>query len=322
MTSGAQLVSPKQAARAMGVSESSLKRWCDGGLLRMTRTAGGHRKIAIGEVIRFASRNGTTLVVPEEFSLLRTREGPASDIGSNSSRLADALLSGNEIAAQQILMDLFLANHSVAALCDEVIAPAFREIGDRWNCQSANIYQERRGCEIIIWILHEMRRVIPPFEQGRLAIGGTISGDAYEIPSHMAELTLRSIGYHAQNLGALIPIEELAQAVRDLRPQLCWLSVSHLLDEPGFIKQFAQLSAACSDAGASLVVGGRALSGELRRSLTYSAHCDTMKHLESFGLDLKRWSSRSGSTKRRGQPGRGTSRRQMRPNALKRRRTP
>ena len=65
MQSGLQLVSPKQVARVIGVSESSLKRWCDQGLIRMVRTAGGHRKMQISEVIRFVREHNHKLVNPE-----------------------------------------------------------------------------------------------------------------------------------------------------------------------------------------------------------------------------------------------------------------
>jgi methanogenic corrinoid protein MtbC1 len=320
MTTTTTLVSPKQAARAIGVSESSLKRWCDGGLLQMTRTAGGHRKIAIGEVIRFANQNGASLVAPEEFSLSITRENPASRIADSHLRLAEALLTGSESAARQILLDLFLANHSLSTLCDDVIAPAFREIGDRWSCGSANVYQERRGCEIILWILHELRRVIPPVEPGRLALGGAISGDLYEIPSAVAELVLRSLGYDAQNLGTSIPLSELARAIHDLQPQLFWLSVSHVCDETRFVEDFSELSSACSAVGASLVVGGRALNEDLRRRLTYSAYCDTMKHLENFAEDLSRRSPKRNPNARGRRARRRNLRHAIQPNALRRNR--
>lgn len=314
------LVSPSQAARAIGVSESSLKRWCDSGLLQVVRTAGGHRKIAIGEVIRFASSNGTSLVTPEEFSLSITRENPASRIEDSPSRLAEALLAGKEIAAKQILLDLFLANHSISMLCDEVVAPAFNVIGERWSCQTANVYQERRGCAIIMWVLHELRQLIPPVEFGRTALGGTMAGDSYEIPSAMAELVLRSIGYDAQNLGTSIPAPELATAVRDLRPQLFWLSVSHVSDEQHFVDDCAEIAAACSAVGTSLVVGGRALNEAVRRRLTYSAYCDTMKHLETFARDLRRWSAKPNAS-RAGRTKRATAKKVIRPTALKRSRT-
>ena len=57
------VLSPKELAQAIGVSESSLKRWADEGLLRATRTAGGHRRIPLAEAIRFLRDTQATLVV-------------------------------------------------------------------------------------------------------------------------------------------------------------------------------------------------------------------------------------------------------------------
>lgn len=306
----------------MGVSESSLKRWCDSGLLQSIRTVGGHRKITVGEVIRFASENGTRLVSPEEISLSITREPLGSRIADCPKRLAEALLTGRDAAAQQIVMDLFLANRPISTICDEVIAPAFRQIGERWACRSASVYQERRACLTIMSILHEVRKILPAIEESRLAIGGTLSDDRYEIPSAMAELVLRSAGYKARNLGPSIPAAELAQAARDLRPQIFWISVSHLNDHERFVAEFEELSSTCSSVGASLVVGGRALDEGLRRRLTYSAHCDTMKHFETFAVDMKRWSSKSKTPGQGGSRTRHRSTRSVsRPTALKRKRT-
>src|SRR5215207_10536644 len=42
-TAGRRLTS-KEAARVLGVSEASVKRWADSGLLPMEKTAGGHRR--------------------------------------------------------------------------------------------------------------------------------------------------------------------------------------------------------------------------------------------------------------------------------------
>jgi MerR family transcriptional regulator, light-induced transcriptional regulator len=64
----AQLLSPKQVARALGVSESSLKRWCDQGLIATVRTAGGHRKMASAEVMRYIREHNLPLVSPESES--------------------------------------------------------------------------------------------------------------------------------------------------------------------------------------------------------------------------------------------------------------
>ncbi|MEM9791075.1 MAG: MerR family DNA-binding transcriptional regulator [Planctomycetota bacterium] len=59
------VLSPKEVALAIGVSESSLKRWADAGRIRVRRTAGGHRRIAIQEAIRFARYYGFPVVRPD-----------------------------------------------------------------------------------------------------------------------------------------------------------------------------------------------------------------------------------------------------------------
>lgn len=63
------VLSPKQVARAIGVSEASLKRWCDKGKLTLTKTAGGHRRLHVSSVLRFLKDSGRELVRPEILGL-------------------------------------------------------------------------------------------------------------------------------------------------------------------------------------------------------------------------------------------------------------
>ena len=63
------LVTPKQVAQAIDVSESSLKRWADEGLLLVSKTAGGHRRISITAAIRFIRERQLELVRPDILGL-------------------------------------------------------------------------------------------------------------------------------------------------------------------------------------------------------------------------------------------------------------
>jgi diguanylate cyclase (GGDEF)-like protein/PAS domain S-box-containing protein/excisionase family DNA binding protein len=55
-----------QAARALHISTTTARRWADGGRLRATRTAGGHRRFAASEVRRLLAERGRPQVAPAD----------------------------------------------------------------------------------------------------------------------------------------------------------------------------------------------------------------------------------------------------------------
>ncbi len=295
----ADLLSPKQVARAIGVSESSLKRWVDQGLIQAVRTAGGHRKLPLEDVLRFLRERDHPIVAPEVLQLPAV--SPQSELGLHrgSERLYDALITGNEELARQVVFDLYLAKHSVSAICDHVFATAFQAIGEKWSCHEVDVYQERRGCEIALHLLYELRRSLPQPDPSFLAIGGTMHGDLYAIPATMAEVVLRDAGWQASSLGTSLPTESLVKAIEDSDAQLFWLSISHIADETTFVRDFGVVSDAASQRGMALAVGGRALSEPLRRELSYSAFCDTMQHLDRFARKLRRAATPADTTANR-----------------------
>ena len=280
-------LSPKQVARAIGVSETSLKRWVDQGLIQAVRTAGGHRKLAIEDVLKYLRENDHPIVAPELLQLPAV--SPQSEIGlrRGCDRLLEALLSGNEELVRQVIFDLYLAKHSVAAIFDQVFANALRSIGDKWSCQEIDVYQERRSCEIALRVLYELRRAIPQPNSRCSAIGGTMHGDQTTIPTIMAELVLKDAGWQAMSLGTSLPTESLIKAMDESHAQLFWVSATHIHDEAAFVLEFAKISAAATQRGIALVIGGRALNESLRRELSYSSFCDTMQHLDQFARTLR-----------------------------------
>lgn len=282
------LVTPKQVARAIGVSESSLKRWCDQGLIPTVRTAGGHRRLAMPQVMRFLKQRGHRLVDPAVIGLPPTTTGAGGwTLERGLARLRDALVAGHEDLARQVVLDLYLARHRISAICDRVIAPAFHDIGRLWGCGDVAIYQERRACEISLRLLHELARLIlPPGPHAPPAIGGTLAGDPYLLATTMAELVLCDNGWRATSLGNMLPAETIQQAIRDTRPRLVWLSVSAIEDAGSFVEAAAAVFETARKQGAALAVGGRALTPELRRRIRCSAFCATLEELERFGHTL------------------------------------
>ena len=289
-----ELVSPKQAARAMGVSEASCTRWCDRGLLSAVRTPGGHRRLAVAEVLRFVRERGRELVDAELLGLPATTTGAKSlPLSRARETLREALVSGRESVCRQVILDLHLAGHRISTICDSVISETFHDIGDAWSCGEADVYQERRSCEICLRVLHELERLVPtPGRMAPVAIGGTLTGDNYQLPTTMASVVLRESGWNATSLGCNLPAANIRNAIVETQPALVWISVSHVFDEALLLRETQEVYETAIAQRSGLAIGGRALTPELRSQISCGACCDTMQHLESFAATLHLASTR------------------------------
>lgn len=282
-----QRLSPKQVARAIGVSESSLKRWCDRGLIPFEKTAGGHRRMVMSDVVTFLRSGGYKVVEPDALQLPATVGCSGWSLTQALDRFVAALVTGNEDLCRRIVMDLFLAGRGMAVICDGIIAEGFQRVGEMWSCGEVEVYEERRACEITARMVHELRSFLePPEGSAPIALGATLDGDPYTLAVSMAELVLRESGFRAQSLGHMLPFATLHTAIVEQRPRLLWLSVSAIRDVDGFTAELNRLFQCAVEHGAALVLGGRALNEELRRRLSYSAYCDTFQHLQSFARTL------------------------------------
>ena len=283
-----EMLSPRQVCRAIGVSESTLKRWCDRGLIKTIKTEGGHRKLPVSDVLRFVKERNHNITSLEGLGL---PPQPQSPVGFDLAvkRVSDALIKGDGDQAWQLCFDLYNAKHSITASCDKVLSPALAEIGRHWESHSADIYQERRSCEVAQRILFELRHFLPPADPHWTAIGGTLTGDNYSLPTTMTELVLRDAGWNANSLGTSIPFDSMVRAILDTRPKLFWLAASVTIDDVDqFAIDFKKLSDAAETVGAALVIGGRALNEAIRTKLTYCCHCDSMQQLHSFAKAIRR----------------------------------
>ncbi len=95
-----QYISTMQAADALGVSISTVKRWVDVGVLPAHRTAGGHRKLLRAEVLALARQGALPSRDLTGLSVASFGDRPL-DLQSVAAALLTALLKGdgNDVSA-------------------------------------------------------------------------------------------------------------------------------------------------------------------------------------------------------------------------------
>ena len=108
----------------------------------------------------------------------------------------------------------------------------------------------------------------------------------YLLPTLLAELVLLDAGWLPVQLGPNTPLPTLREAIRELRPRMVWLSVSHLMDVPGFISEYSKFYREAERNGVAVAIGGRALSNDLRSSIPYTTYGDSLSHLSAFARAL------------------------------------
>lgn len=265
-------LSPKKLASAVGVSESSLKRWADEGRLRVHRTAGGHRRIELAEAVRYIREAGLPVVDPRPLGLaesaeaspdrtLRSPSTETADPASQDAALVRAIADGDAGRARSLVAAMYLAGRPVAEICDQPLATALREVGCLHLHDPDGIHIEHRASDACLQVLHELRRLIPqPPADAPLALGGCPERNYHMMPSLMVAVALASEGWRTVNLGASLPIDTLCRAMRLHRPSLVWLSLSMPEDRPT-PRQMQPLLRQLEADRARLMVGGRAARG-------------------------------------------------------------
>jgi len=245
-------------AAAVGVSESSLKRWADSGAIQATRTTGGHRRIALSEAIRFIRESKLELVKPEVLGLRELGAVTTDSPGAEERGLLRALQERDAEAARGVLVWRYLQGDSAASLCDGPIREALDELGELWRERRDGIFLEHRATDICLQALDQLRILQPVPEDAPVLVGGAPEGDPYMLPSLMAATSLGLEGFRAINLGPETPADILLHAVDAYQAPLAWLSItSTTLPRARYEEIIGELLEGMEERDASLIVGGR-----------------------------------------------------------------
>ncbi|WP_419191068.1 helix-turn-helix domain-containing protein [Saltatorellus ferox] len=270
-------ISTKDAALALGVSESSIRRWVDRGALKGERTEGGHRRIRTSDLVSYATSQGLTWHrgVPPASSR------PLGGIDSKLDEVITALVEADFEGAKRLVLALHAAGHGLGPLFDLLITPAMACIGDRWHGGREGILDEHAATAVTAAVIRCLRDV-DSSRVGPVSIGGAIEGDPYSLPSQMADTILHGLGYSSFDLGPNTPVATIGEAAVRKRAQLVWISVNSVRDPVTQRKEILDTLEAHASRDRRFLLGGRALA-ELRVPAMDHVHqVASMRELEAI----------------------------------------
>ena len=281
-------LSPKQLGQAIGVSESSLKRWIDDGQIAVTRTTGGHRRIDLTEAIRFVRQRGYTV---SDASMLGLRASDQEQGRADDAQVAEdlhrMLLEGRDKPFVASVTRLFLDGRSLAELIDGPICAAMSRIGELWHQSDEGIGIEHRATDICIRTLGYLHTLIKaPADDAPLAIGGAPPGDTHLIASLAISLVLADQGWRELNLGANTPWTQFVSVAQRERASLVWLSMT-APSRADLTSNVTDLAEQLADLPCPLIVGGRQVNDSITRLGPQNLHtASSMTELVAFSRGL------------------------------------
>ena len=245
----------KGVAKLLQVSEATVKRWADSGLLQSQKTVGGHRRFSLNAVAHLRGQLG---IGPGTHTLSpQTAHDRQTVILPSTAQFAEMLLRADEKAAGAVLVQAYLNGAPLTTLFDETITGAMHEIGDLWFKGSITVADEHLATRVITTALQTLSGAIMPVPpSGLKAICCGIEGDLHELPVQLARIILESEGWEVHSLGPNTPLFALSEMVSRRRPQLVCIAARSISDLGRATAEYSQLRKITGKLGVSVVIGG------------------------------------------------------------------
>jgi excisionase family DNA binding protein len=277
-------VTAQQAALELGVSTSTLKRFCDKNEIPLTRTPGGHRRI-----------DRCHLLLASQL----IRKGVQSDLpsqGPDNATTLRLLLA----AEDSDLIELFWRDaHSpsrLIELLEEVLVPSLWHVGVLRSRDELETAEETVCTSTAAALLDGIFSRMPPAGADAVVyLGATFPSSLDTIAEKLVAIALRSIGAKPINLGCSVHPEVIARAAHLHNAAAVCISHTHIKDVEMMIESHQRL-AECLPDGCRVIIGGGDLSPSIRRRLEHCTYYETVSMLATQEAARNRVAPRASST--------------------------
>ena len=257
----------KEVARLCRVSDATVKRWEDAGIIKSERTNGGHRRFRAEEIARFQREKGLGLKQAHGDESVFAVSNHTAEVKNHADyTLFDALLTGREAATTEMLISAYLNGKPLTGIFDEMVCPALRKIGEKWFAGEISVAQEHLATRTVCNAIYKLRNTLPvPEPTGKLAICCALENELHELPTHLAQITIENEGWEVLNFGANTPLYCLTEETSKHLPDMICISSTIINDIERLSRDFINFRELAVKQKVSVVLGGKIFDADCMR---------------------------------------------------------
>lgn len=278
-----------EVARLCRVSDATVKRWEEAGLLKSERTSGGHRRFRAEEVARFQREQGLGLKQSHgDESVIKTTNRARDKKNYSDSALLQSLIDGGEEAATNFLITAHLEGKPLTEIIDRFICPAMQKIGELWHRQEISVSQGHLATRTAISAIYKLRNALPiPTMKNGLAVCSAIEGDLHELPTLLAQIAIENEGLEVINFGAATPLYCLADEIVRHSPDFVCISAAVINDLERLTRDYKDFREKIAKIEIPILLGGRVFEDEnIRRRFKSEFYMRSFTDVAEFARNL------------------------------------
>jgi MerR family transcriptional regulator, light-induced transcriptional regulator len=227
----------KAVSRETGVPADTFRAWERRyGVPLPRRTAGGHRlyserDIALIRWLRDRTDEGVN-ISHAVMLLTNAQEEPAAELADESraleqlvEQLVEVLIGFDSQQADRLLGEAF-SLYPFEQVLLEVVQPTLVEVGERWHRGEINVAVEHFATQFIRRKLAGMLNMFDGSGQRATIIVGCAPSELHDIGMLLSALFLARRGWHVLYLGPQVPLADLLDMVRSVKPNMVCLSAT------------------------------------------------------------------------------------------------
>lgn len=253
----------REVAAMLGVTETTVKRWAEEGIIPCTRTPGGHRKFRLTDIVRFAAERGYTLAgtAPPPMTAAQMEQLQLGVALKDYRRLAtvfkEEALQADRNGLYELLLYLLKNSIPFPAIADEVIRPAMAEIGSLWQKGKLAINQEHATTHAVLEALARMAPDLHRRPSKTLAVVCSCpEGELHDVGLRCLAYSLEAEGWKVCYIGANTPVADIVRVLRAERPPLLCVSVTTVRRKRSTATDLNTIARTARSLGSIFIIGG------------------------------------------------------------------